>query len=761
MGNVSRKYISMIFLLMLASVINSSATECRDYRSSVPLVAHHVFSPLKSVVIHGDLVLFLTTDRFDDTRLIIADGTDPQNLPTIGTLKLGFAERMWLFDGRLYIAESGDGPDNYSMAMVDLSNPSRPVVVGRIPLDYSFRDLSVQGDYLYIANEWEYLRVFDISDLKNPVLVANHFIPKQYVRRVFCWDEFLLVGLSRGVGVFDVSDPTQPVLVTTVTSVSEGMQMDRVGDYAIIGHGAGVAVLDMSVPAQPRLVNTYEGDIARCFALKVVDDRAYVSDPGVGVHVLDISQLPEISTITTMPIAQNCYSADVVDDLVVVNIHNRILQFLDPTLSAPVSPIQKSTTIEAQLWFPQVRGDYVLGMGLTERRRALHVYRYDDSGSFFPVSETVVHMSDFVLADNYLYAASYRGMSIVDIADPVHPVVLGSLDIGYRAEDIASDGDLVYLGHRLSETGMYESHHISLIDATNPESPTLMGTSLPLGYRIDSMVFADGVLFVASGDYGLYLMQPGRRASNPKAKFDLKTVGKLKFEAGYKYLSRMIAEDGIAYVVDYRRMYLVDYENVHNPRLLSVYEFPIGYGSSSVPVLLDGYLYFGTPPGIVVVDVSDPEDLKTVGYLPTPRTAQGLTTTGSAIFATTSGDLALSIYPHCGDYRATVPETKYELAATDNSAAASNDGLGRMFPVPANPSVAIEYYLDTPQMVELKIFDLRGRLVRVLESGVRSGTNIVKWDGHDGSGLTAATGVYLVHIKAETVVESKRVTLIR
>lgn len=64
--------------------------------------------------------------------------------------------------------------------------------------------------------------------------------------------------------------------------------------------------------------------------------------------------------------------------------------------------------------------------------------------------------------------------------------------------------------------------------------------------------------------------------------------------------------------------------------------------------------------------------------------------------------------------------------------------------------------------LHLAIYDLRGRLVRVLDEGIRyPGRFTAMWDGSAAGGARAASGVYLVRLLAEGEALGTRVTLVR
>jgi len=70
------------------------------------------------------------------------------------------------------------------------------------------------------------------------------------------------------------------------------------------------------------------------------------------------------------------------------------------------------------------------------------------------------------------------------------------------------------------------------------------------------------------------------------------------------------------------------------------------------------------------------------------------------------------------------------------------------WPNPFNPRVNIAWKMPAAGRLQVAVFDLRGRRVRVLEDsvvGVSEG--ILAWDGRDDGGRSAASGVYLVQMR--------------
>ena len=83
--------------------------------------------------------------------------------------------------------------------------------------------------------------------------------------------------------------------------------------------------------------------------------------------------------------------------------------------------------------------------------------------------------------------------------------------------------------------------------------------------------------------------------------------------------------------------------------------------------------------------------------------------------------------------------------------------LNQNYPNPFNPSTNISFSLPKASKVQLKVYDLLGREVKVLlNERLSSGTYNFTFDANDLS-----SGVYLYQIKTDAGVLSKKMTLIK
>ncbi len=105
------------------------------------------------------------------------------------------------------------------------------------------------------------------------------------------------------------------------------------------------------------------------------------------------------------------------------------------------------------------------------------------------------------------------------------------------------------------------------------------------------------------------------------------------------------------------------------------------------------------------------------------------------------------------------------LLGTETADLDSPPGRTRLIgarPNPFNPATSIHFDLARTAHVRLAVYDVRGRLVRVLKDEVMTpGRHLAVWEGLDGDGQAAGSGTYLYRFEAEGLVQDRKLSLIR
>ncbi|MBU0661296.1 hypothetical protein KKG22_03920 [Patescibacteria group bacterium] len=192
-----------------------------------------------------------------------------------------------------------------SLEIFNISDPSYPARVGGIVSgsgSTSFATpmaLEVAGNYVYIVTDAGNLQVIDISDPSIPahkgLLDSASFGDLKGIR-VRGNYAYIADSVNQKMHVVDVSDPANPILVTSLDLWESAENIEVQGKYAYILTGMGsMAIIDISDPANPAVLCSFMGE-SEFMGLKSISVRgiyAYVTYTGMAegaaMAIIDIS----------------------------------------------------------------------------------------------------------------------------------------------------------------------------------------------------------------------------------------------------------------------------------------------------------------------------------------------------------------------------------------------------------------------------------------------------------------------------------------
>jgi hypothetical protein len=112
-----------------------------------------------------------------------------------------------------------------------------------------------------------------------------------------------------------------------------------------------------------------------------------------------------------------------------------------------------------------------------------------------------------------------------------------------------------------------------------------------------------------------------------------------------------------------------------------------------------------------------------------------------------NGDGSVDLAVGAGS-RVTLLLNRKGVAAVPAPVATARLQLARIAPNPARGPLSLAFELPAAGRATMKMYDLAGRLVRVLvDATLDAGRHSVAWDGRDAAGNTLGTGVYLVDLR--------------
>lgn len=158
--------------------------------------------------------------------LKVVDISEPSRPVVVGSVarEAWEASYVTVADDYLYWADFSDG-----LLIVDITTPSNPTIVGRVDLrpmnGTSF--VAVQGNYAYVPRGTYGLQVIDISDKAHPIPVRLVDTPGTALTLVVDGDYAYLADKNLGLQVIDISNPTTASIVGNVTTVMNAIEVHR------------------------------------------------------------------------------------------------------------------------------------------------------------------------------------------------------------------------------------------------------------------------------------------------------------------------------------------------------------------------------------------------------------------------------------------------------------------------------------------------------------------------------------------------------
>lgn len=260
------------------------------------------------VAVSGKIALLATDPPDADPGFDIIDISDPTSPTKIGEYKDRRAHAITLVKNLAF--PSG----TRNMDIIDISDPKAPKIIGTFTAHAVIHDVQILNDRVYLATgRGKGVQIVDISDPTNPYEVSSltdpetdyshETIPSSTGKLVVMSDETFETSSAGGELTFiDTSDEKTPRIMSKffvdVTGYPPGLysahnfQID--GDKIITAwYSAGTRVIDISDPANPVEIGHYVPEGALTWEALTHSGYIYTGDTTRGIDILKFH--PEIS----------------------------------------------------------------------------------------------------------------------------------------------------------------------------------------------------------------------------------------------------------------------------------------------------------------------------------------------------------------------------------------------------------------------------------------------------------------------------------
>lgn len=742
--------------VLLAS--HAAAGDCVDYGDHLHWVGD-TYAPEYSWGVDIQASYAFIADSYEGLKVI--DVSDPRHPVQIGSIDTYDARAVHVHavranapTGRAVVCSSSDVVGAYyayvadmeaGIKVIDVSDPTGPLLIGEKDLGDKTYDVVFRDGLLFAASGTVGLQILDLSDAANPATLGSVNTPGTAQGMDLAGSYAHVADGAGGLQVIDVSDPTLPVIVGSSTTSVEAHAVDASEGIAYIAGGiGGLEVVDVSDPENPLYIGGTDepGD---AWDVEVRGDYAFVADGFGAFHAADVSD----------PSAP-----DVVGSLIT-------------TLTYPVG-----VAISGDLAYVAGAKDFFEDTG------SLQIFdiTYPHSPEVIGHAESRDLAQEVFVRDGYAYVADDDdGLTIMDVSYPSSPEIVGWVDTPDAAQDVAVEGTWAYVADRLGG--------VQIIGVMNPENPSIAGQRETPG-TCRGVTVADGFLYVADGkgggitifELGDFPFAPTRRGRLPLPGMAMHVAidGPHAYVAGrsgglqvvdvsdpddpwlvatvpLSHCNDVVLDGDFAFAADAdSALVVVDISNPLAPGVVVSRAAP-GYGGAIEVV--EGTAYVASSfSGVTAVDVTDPVSPVVMASVLTPSPSgygpYGVATDGSYIYAA-DGRSGVAVLPlHCE-----MPSAIH----SPNDAATREVWLRPASPNPFGSRTSILCVLGEPRRMNVGIYDVTGRVVRVLVAGdiLEAGHHTLSWDGRDARGNAVAAGVYLFRLQAGGHEETERVVLLK
>ena len=302
--------------LSLYEIVNIAVSD-GDPIPHDPLIISQANGPSTAydIDIEGDFAYLLSP-----YNMCVIDISDPLESAWMGEapISMPYPTGLVFEDNAAYVTTARwTGTEEYESVVekFDVSDPFHPTSDFSIDLLYA-QDVDAQGDYLYIADYTDGLKIIDLTIPG----VVGQFSTNEATDVLIDGDMLYLADKQNGIGIFNVADRTNPLLLGVCNMVNPN-DIALQDDYLFVADGSeGMKIYDVSDPFNPLFLGFTENFYAR--KVDVQGDYAYVVDSN-SLHAFDISDKDHPILISTTAINSGVYDVVVVDNFAYVATSNK------------------------------------------------------------------------------------------------------------------------------------------------------------------------------------------------------------------------------------------------------------------------------------------------------------------------------------------------------------------------------------------------------------------------------------------------------
>ncbi len=650
-------------------------------------------------------------------------------------------------------------------------------VIGEFTAHGTINDISMVGNYVFLASGTFGLEIVNVTDTHHPSLEGYVRMDDEAVA-VFATDVyttspvvFVLTDHS-GVFVYDASTPSNPQLLSTFETSGTGKDLygdkDNLKLY-VAEYNKGFEILSISDPKQLTRLGSYN-TTGLSYGITVSDNVAYVADYQKGLVLFNVANPAAITKIVGFQTRGAAYDVVYVPDT----------KFAYVALGAEGIVGIDVTEASYPAYYSFSHAGNALNLAVCDTL----LFVANGTGGLEIVKATKTEMDScynvpaegnaiglYLEGDKLHVAKGFGGYEAVDVSDYTAPVPLGFYNIEKPeySKNVAVLDTIAFVANGTG--GVLE------LSIAQPELPKLINKIELSSGTAFGVFIENNKLYVAAGNGGVKIYS----LENLNHPTEVASFG-----TAYS-ATNIFVRDTIAYISDY----------LDGLALYNVAEGSIGVKLSQTDVPVNGLDIYvqgdtayvaGSVSGARIIDVSDPHAARQVAYIRPEEfsVTRGIFVDDSLMYlADAETGLHViklaevpSIVGHFqtgGSARDVIVRDGIIYLADDNdgiyllkyekTTAVEKESVGKElnfvlkqnYPNPFNPTTQIEFSLSKTSNVFLDVFDVTGKKVKeLLNKRLSSGNYKVQFNAE---GLSS--GVYFYRLRTGGVSSIKKMLLMK
>jgi len=375
----------------------------------------------------------------EDSGLVTVDISDPAAPARLACLSINVqsTNAMDLEADHLFMA-TGYPSIEYAVKVVDISDPSQPIISGQI--DAPAGRLNISQGLMFVTNGYSEFGLYDVSDLGSPQNLTLDPIPlygySGYGLEIVTDGRFIYIaGGEMGLVIVDNSDPTQPVVVSQGTTPNRSCDLELRDRYIyLVDNGnyatEGLEIVDVFDPTNPVVVGSLR--INTCNKITLSGNYAFVGGNSATNYIVDISDPTQPVQLGTTYAVGITRGFAVKDNYLYISYG---FGMVIADITDPDNPVVVDTlTADGSYGELLIYKGYLLA-GVSTGFQVLDIST--DPTSPTPIGFCACRPDDFKPYGDYLFVSNSQGVTLIDMFYLEFPAVVAAMPMDLDASSIA------------------------------------------------------------------------------------------------------------------------------------------------------------------------------------------------------------------------------------------------------------------------------------------------------------------------------------